>query len=78
LADKLVLTYYGKEKDRNFSILINGAPIENVKLDGTKGDVFYTQEYHIPKELLKTDVEVKFIADQGSAIANIYEVRLGR
>lgn len=76
LANKLVLTYYGKEKDRDFSILINGVPIENVKLDGAKGDVFYTLEYHIPKELLKTDVEVKFVADQGSAIANIYEVRL--
>jgi DUF1680 family protein len=78
LANKLILTYYGKEKDRSFSILINGTAIENVKLDGTKGDVFYTREYNIPKELLKTEIEVKFVADQGSAIANIYEVRLGK
>jgi len=77
-ANKLILTYYGREKDRDFSILINGAAIEKVKLDGSRGAAFYTQEYEIPKELLMTDIEVKFVADQGSAIANIYEVRLGR
>lgn len=77
-ANKLSLTFYGKEKNKNFSILINGAVIENVKPDGSKGDIFYTQEYQIPKELLKADLEVKFVADQGSAIANIYEVRLVR
>jgi len=47
-----------------------------VKLDGSKGTVFYTQQYQIPKALFKADLEVKFVADQGSAIANIYEVRL--
>jgi DUF1680 family protein len=77
-ANKLNLMYYGKEKDSNFSIWINGVLIEKVRLDGSKGDVFYTQEYQIPKELLKADLEVKFVADQGSAIANIYEVRLMR
>ncbi|WP_426325133.1 beta-L-arabinofuranosidase domain-containing protein [Pedobacter sp. R-06] len=77
-ANKLSLTYYGKDKNKNFSILINGVVIENVKLDGNKSDTFYVQEYQIPKELLKADLEVKFVADQGSAIANIYEVRLVR
>ncbi|WP_316847806.1 beta-L-arabinofuranosidase domain-containing protein [Pedobacter psychrodurus] len=77
-ANKLNLMYYGKEKDSNFSIWINGVLIEKVRLDGSKGDDFYTQEYQIPKELLKADLEVKFVADQGSAIANIYEVRLLR
>ncbi|MDQ0638218.1 DUF1680 family protein [Pedobacter sp. W3I1] len=77
-ANKLSITYFGKEKNRNFSILINGVEIEKVRLDGSRGDAFYTQEYQIPKELLKADLEVKFVADQGSAIANIYEVRLVR
>ena len=77
-ANKLGLTFYGKEKNKNFSILINGVVIENVKLDGSKGDTFYTEEYQIPKALLKADLEVKFVADQGSAIANVYEVRLVR
>lgn len=76
LANKLNLTYFGKEKNRNFSILVNGVAIGNVKLDGSKGETFYTAQYTIPKELLKADVEVKFVADQGSAIANVYEVRL--
>jgi len=77
-ANKLSLTYFGKEKNRNFSIVINGVAIGNVKLDGSKGDTFYIEQYTIPKELLRADVEVKFVADQGSAIANIYEVRLVR
>jgi len=75
-ADKLSLTYFGKEKNRNFSILINGVIVENVKLDGSRGDVFYTAQYNIPKALLKANLEVKFVAEKGSAIANIYEVRL--
>jgi len=75
-AARLSLTYYGKEKERNFSIWVNGTAIEQVKLSGDKGNVFYTQEYRIPKELLKTELEVKFVADAGSAIANVYEVRL--
>ncbi len=77
-GNKLSLTYFGKEEDKSFAILINGVKIENVKLDGSKGNSFYTQEYQIPKTLLKADLEVKFVADQGSAIANIYEVRLVR
>lgn len=75
-GSKLSLTYHGKEKNRNFSIWVNSTSIENVELDGSKGDNFYTVEYSIPQGLLKADLEVKFIADQGSAIANIYEVRL--
>ncbi len=75
-ANKLSLTYYGKEKNRSFSILVNGIVVEQVKLSGDKGNVFYAQEYRIPKELLKTELEVKFVADAGSAIANVYEVRL--
>ncbi len=76
LAKKVSLTYYGKEKNRNFSIWINGVVIENVKLDGSRGDAFYTQEYEIPKALLKAELELKFVADSGSVIANVYEVRL--
>jgi len=75
-AAKLSLTYYGKEKNRNFSIWVNGTVIGQVKLMGDKGNGFYIQEYTIPKELLKAELEVKFVADAGSAIANVYEVRL--
>jgi DUF1680 family protein len=75
-AGKLRLTYYGKEKNRNFTIRVNGEVIENVKLDGSKGAVFYTTDYPIPKNLQTAEMEVKFEADPESSIANVYEVRL--
>jgi len=75
-AGKLRLTYYGREKNKNFTIRINGEVIENVKLDGSKGSVFYTTDYTIPKNLLIAEMEVKFEAEPESSIANVYEVRL--
>ena len=70
------MTYYGREKNKNFTIRINGEIIENVKLDGSKGGVFYTTDYTIPKNLLTAEMEVKFEAEHESSIANVYEVRL--
>ena len=75
-AGKLRLTYYGEEKNRNFTIRVNGEVIEIVKLDGDKGAVFYTTDYIIPKNLLKTEMEVRFEAAPESSVTNVYEVRL--
>jgi len=75
-AKKIRLTFYGKEQNRNFSIFVNNTLLENVKLDGSKGNTFYTQEYTIPQALLTTNLELKFEAEKGSAIANVYELRL--
>ncbi|NTE03114.1 glycosyl hydrolase [Agrobacterium tumefaciens] len=73
---KIRLTFFGNEKNKAFSILINQAVIAQVKLDGNKGNVFYTQDFEIPEALLKQQFELKLQADNGSAIANIFEVRL--
>ena len=73
---KIRLTLYGNEKNKAFSILINQVVIAQVKLDGSRGNVFYTQDFEIPEALLKPQLELKLQADAGAAIANIFEVRL--
>ncbi|GGE51583.1 hypothetical protein EV200_102184 [Pedobacter psychrotolerans] len=73
---KIRLTLFGNEKNKEFSILINQVVIAKVKLDGNKGNVFYTQDFEIPEALLKPQLELKLQADPAAAIANIFEVRL--
>ncbi|WP_053058208.1 glycoside hydrolase family 127 protein [Pedobacter sp. BMA] len=73
---KIRLTLYGKEKNRSFSLLVNGTVIQRIKLDGSRGNVFYTQDFEIPSASLTSNLELKFQADEGSAIPGIYEVRL--
>ncbi|WP_029286742.1 glycoside hydrolase family 127 protein [Pedobacter sp. R20-19] len=73
---RIRLTLYGNEKNKAFSILVNQVIIAQVKLDGSKGNVFYTQDFEIPETLLKPQLELKLQADVGSEIANIFEVRL--
>jgi len=73
-AKKLRLTLYGKEKNKAFDVLLNGHSFLTIKLDGRKE--FYSEEYDIPEALNSSIVEVRFVAQKGSAVANIYEVRL--
>lgn len=80
-AHYLRLTYYGRDEQRKFKILINEQLIANVSLDGTKGDKFYEVDYQIPEQMLKTQsskLTVKFVADDGGETAKVYEVRLMR
>jgi hypothetical protein len=50
--------------------------ISKVELDGTKGRVFVEEIYQLPTALKDKALEVKFVAKEKSAIANIFEVRL--
>ncbi|PKP09615.1 MAG: glycosyl hydrolase [Bacteroidetes bacterium HGW-Bacteroidetes-4] len=76
----LEITYYGLDKQRDFSILINGVIIAEVHLDGTNGDKFFTQNYAIPNELISQNkpIELKFVAHFGSVAGGIYGIRLLR
>lgn len=78
----LQITYYGLDKDRNFDILINDDIIATVKLDGSKGDQFYSVDYTIPTEIIQNapdgKLTVKFAANSGSIAGGIYGVRLLR
>lgn len=76
-ATTLRITYHGRERNRNFDIYVNDKLLTNVKLDGAEGDRFVGTDYQLPDELRKAStLEVKFMAVNSSAIANIYEVRL--
>ena len=75
-ANKLRITYYGAEKNRDFDILINNILLKTVKFDGTKGEKFFEEEYVLPDHLKDRDMELKFVGRQNSPIANIFEIRL--
>lgn len=79
---KLRLTYLGNERNKQFSILVNGKEIAKVNLDGSKGNDFVTEDYAIPADVLQAanngGLTVKFSAAEGSSTASIYEVRLMR
>ena len=78
-AQKLRILYFGLDRDRNFSIHVNGQSIASVRLNGSHGDAFFAEEYAIPKSIMDSAngvFTVKFVADSGSVAGGIYEVRL--
>ncbi|WEK20191.1 MAG: glycoside hydrolase family 127 protein [Candidatus Pedobacter colombiensis] len=75
-AKTVRLTFFGKDKNKMFDILINNKPLTTITLDGTKEATFFNEVYAIPAELLNTNPEIKIMAKEGSSIANIYEIRL--
>lgn len=80
-AAALRITYFGRDRNKNFSILINDKTLAKVSLDGSKGNDFYTVDYPITDEILKSSngtLKVKFVAADGSTTGDIYEVRLIR
>lgn len=76
-ARTLRLTYFGGDKSRYFTILVNGKPLTEVKLDGNRGDAFYEADYALPEATRTAPVlTVKFAAAPGSTAGGIYDVRL--
>ncbi|MCC9167687.1 glycoside hydrolase family 127 protein [Pontibacter sp. XAAS-A31] len=77
---KLRITYYGLDKDRNFNIYVNDTLLKEVRLDGSKGDVFFNVDYDLPEKLINSapgdKLTVKFVAQEGSVAGGIYDVRL--
>jgi uncharacterized protein len=77
---RLRLTYYGKDKDRHFTISVNGQEIETVQLTGTAGDKFLEVDYALPAAMLEKakggELKVMFKALPNSSTAGIYYVRL--
>ena len=78
-AATLRVTYYGRDRGRQFAILINDQPLAQVTLDGGHGNTFYTVDYPIPAGITTTaggTLIVKFQAASGSVAGGVYEVRL--
>jgi len=79
LAKKLRLTYYGRERNRQFEIYVNEVLLSAVKMEGAGADTWTGTDYPLPESLLNnppSTLTVKFIAKDGSTTANIFEIRL--
>lgn len=76
-ATRLRITYYGKDRNRNFNIYVNNVLLANVKADGNGGDKFVDVDYALPAAAVSAaTLTVKFAAEAGSTTANVFEVRL--
>lgn len=81
-ARALRVTYAGGDKGRQFTILVNGAPLTQVTLTGNSDGSFYDVEYPLPEALRRapaaSSLTVKFEAAPGSTAGGVYDVRLLR
>jgi len=78
-AKTLRLTYFGGDKSRYFTILVNGQPLTEVKLEGNRGQDFFEADYELPAAARQaTTLSVRFAAAPGSTAGGIYDVLLLR
>lgn len=79
-ASKLRITYFGLDKDREFTITLNNQILDTVKLDGSKGNVFYDVDYKIPPTILSKNkdglMHIQFNAINNKVAGGIYYIRL--
>jgi hypothetical protein len=77
IANVLLLTYIGDDKDRKFDLLVDGIKIAYVEWNGGTTGKFYDLEYIIPSELIanKTSVTVKIDANHGRTAGRIFGSR---
>ncbi len=78
-ASKILLTYYGRDKNRDFNIIMDDTVIARERLNGEEGDTFFTKEYLLPDELTsdgQKEKRIRFEAVGNSRTAGIYEIRL--
>ena len=79
-AQKLRVTYYGGDRDRNFDIYINNILLKTINLDGSAGDKFFDVDYELPDDVIKSSsngtLKLKFVAHTNSIAGGVYYVRL--
>lgn len=78
-GDNVQITYWGKDKNRSFRILVNNQLIANVILDGSNGNNFYTMDYAIPADIINKSsgvIVIKFEAEKESVAGGVYKIRL--
>jgi hypothetical protein len=74
-AQKLRVTYSGKDAGQQFDILVNGALLQSVTLE-RKDTNFYDVAYPLPASLNSEELTVRFAAHPGSMAGSVYHVRL--
>lgn len=79
-GQRLRITYFGRDRDRAFDILINDRLLQTVYLTGEGGDSFIDVDYELPADHARTHgpLTVKFVAHEGSTAGGIYYLRLLR
>lgn len=80
-AKKLLVSYYGTDRNESFDVLANGILLKKETLDGSKGDKLFDVEYQLPDAVLQSPdglIEVKFAAAERSRTAKVFYVRLIR
>jgi hypothetical protein len=79
---ELHVTTFGRERNREFTILVNEHEIAAVNLAGDQGERFVETVHAIPSEVTAAApsgvLTVKFVARSGSRAGGIYGVRLVR
>lgn len=73
------LTLFGADRNRSFRVLINGQLVQEITLDGSRGNEFYTLDVPVPAAIRDASggkLIVRFEAKPGSIAGGIYEVRL--
>ncbi len=74
----LQASYWGEERNRKFSISVDGERIAQVELNGRQPGVFIEQEYPVPERLTsgKASVLVRFDPEPGFTAGPVFGVRL--
>jgi DUF1680 family protein len=78
VANILLLTYIGDDKDRKFDVLADGVKIAYVEWNGGTTGKFYDNEYIIPADIVgnKTSVTIKIDANHGKTAGRIFGCRI--
>lgn len=78
VANILLLTYIGDDRDRKFDILADGTKIAYVEWNGGTTGKFYDNEYIIPAEIIgnKSSVTIKIDANHGRTAGRIFDCRI--
>jgi DUF1680 family protein len=78
IANILLLTYIGDDKDRKFDLLVDGVKIAYVEWNGGTTGKFYDIEYVIPADIIasKTSVTVKIDANHDRTAGRIFGCRI--
>jgi hypothetical protein len=85
-TNRLVVTYWGGDKDREFDVLANDHVLRTQKLDSNRPGTFYDETYEIPPDLVRgrTDdfgrpvevVTVRFKTRNQDVAGGIYALRI--
>ncbi|MBS1603014.1 MAG: glycoside hydrolase family 127 protein [Bacteroidetes bacterium] len=77
LGKEVSFTYYGADGPKRFEVLVNGKMVAGVRIAAGGEREFKDYVIMLPDEVAREkEVTVMFKAEEGSAVAGIYEVRL--